>query len=335
MIARIAAVSYTRANLDHDTLRQAAEWFAVLGAGDSGEQDRARWQAWLAARPEHGRAWQRVQAISGQLTVPAGERAAAESALAAAHHVARRRRALKALALFGVSASAGWAAWKSPSGQVMLAGLGADYRTGTGETAEFALPDGSRLWLDTASAADAAYGPALRRIVLRSGRLLIETAADVAELARPLVVDTAEGRLRALGTRFAVRQLGGTTELAVFAGRVAVHPSDAAFASRIIAAGEQLRFTRASLDEAQPAAAAGESWVRGVLLADNLPLPAFIAELARYRRGLLQCDPAVAHLRVAGGYPLRDPDRALAMLEAALPVRVRRRLPGWVVVEAR
>lgn len=328
-------MSRSRAEIDHDTLRQAAEWFAVLGAGELGEQDRSRWQAWLAARPEHGHAWQRVQAISGQLVLPVGERAAAESALAAAHDVARRRRALRTLALFGVSVGAGWAAWKSPPGQELLAGLGADFRTGTGETAEFALPDGSRLWLDTASAADADYGPALRRIALRKGRLRVETAVDVADLARPLVVDTAEGRLRALGTRFTVRELVGATELAVFAGRVEVRTSDAVGGSRIVAAGEQLRFTGSRLGEAQPAAAAGEAWVRGVLLADNLPLPAFIAELARYRPGLLRCDPALTHLRVAGGYPLRDPDRALAMLEAALPVRVRQRLPGWVVVEAR
>lgn len=335
MIARTAAVPHTSAELDHDTLRQAAEWFAVLGTGDAGEQDQARWRAWLTARPEHGRAWQRVQSISGQLALPVEERAAAESALAVAHQVARRRRALRILTLFGVSVGTGWVVWKNPPGQSVLAGLGADYRTATGETAEFALADGSRLWLDTASAVVADFSPALRRIVLRTGRVLVETVADASVPARPLVVDTAEGRLRALGTRFAVQQLDGATELAVYAGRVEVRPNDAAAGNRVVESGEQLRFTPGVISVPQAAAVAGEAWVRGVLLADNLPLPTFVAELARYHHGLLRCDPAVAHLRVVGGYPLRDPDRALAMLEAALPVKVRRRPSGWVVVEAR
>lgn len=320
---------------DHDTLRQAAEWFAMLGAGDAGEQDRARWRAWHDGRAEHRYAWQRVQAISGRLALPEGERTAAEAALDAAHQAGRRRRAIKALAMFGVTTATGWTAWQSLLGQSALAGLGADYQTGTGETAEFALADGSRLWLDTASAADARFSPALRRIVLRAGRVLVETAVRAGPPAGPLVVDTAEGRLRALGTRFAVQQFDGATEVAVYAGRVEVRPSDAAGESRIVEPGQQLRFTRGAIAAPQGAGAAGEAWARGVLLADNLPLPDFVAELARYRRGLLRCDPALAHLRVAGGYPLRDPDRALAMLEAALPVRVRQRLPGWVVVEAR
>lgn len=334
-MARIAAVPPLGTDLDHKTLHQAAEWFAVLGAGDAGEEDRARWSAWLAERPEHGRAWQRVQAISSRLALPAEERGAAESALAAADRLVRRRRSLKTLALVGVSASVGWAAWRSPPGQTLVAGLGADYRTGVGETAQWTLADGSRLWLDTASAADAAFGPALRRISLRTGRLLVETATQAGTSAPPLVVDTAEGRLRALGTRFTVQQFDGITELAVHAGRVEVRPGERAAGSKIVAAGEQLRFTAHGIGATQAASVAGEAWIRGVLLADNLPLPAFVAELARYRRGLLRCDPALAHLRVAGGYPLRDPDRALAMLEAALPVRVRHRLPGWVVVEAR
>lgn len=328
-------MSLIRDEPDHDTLRQAAEWFAVLGVGDADEQERVRWRTWHDARAEHRSAWQRVQAISSRLVLPEEERAAAAVALAAAHQAGRRRRALKALALFGVSLGSGWAAWKSPPGQSMLAGLGADYRTATGETAEFTLADGSRLWLDTASTADADFGPTLRGIVLRAGRVLVETAADGEVPARPLVVDTAEGRLRALGTRFGVQQLDGVTELAVYAGRVEVRPNGAAAGSRIVEPGEQLRFTSGAIGAPQAAALAGEAWARGVLLVDNLPLPAFIAELARYRHGLLRCDPALAHLRVAGGYPLSDPDRALAMLEAALPVRVTRRLPGWVVVEAR
>ena len=64
-----------------------------------------------------------------------------------------------------------------------------------------------------------------------------------------------------------------------------------------------------------------------------MPLADLVAELARYRRGVLRCDPAVAHLRASGLYSLRDTDRALDSLARALPVRVRRLSPWWVTVQ--
>ncbi|MNT75259.1 fec operon regulator FecR [compost metagenome] len=70
-----------------------------------------------------------------------------------------------------------------------------------------------------------------------------------------------------------------------------------------------------------------------MLLADNLPLSDFVTELARYRRGLLRCDPAIASLRVSGTFPVGNPRQALAMLEATYPVDIASRLGGyWITV---
>ncbi|KAG0759335.1 hypothetical protein G6F57_017955 [Rhizopus arrhizus] len=63
-------------------------------------------------------------------------------------------------------------------------------------------------------------------------------------------------------------------------------------------------------------------------------LDAFVAELARYRSGLLRCDPAVADLRVSGVFSLRDTDRALDNLTRGLPVTVAYRSRYWVTVRA-
>ena len=46
-----------------------------------------------------------------------------------------------------------------------------------------------------------------------------------------------------------------------------------------------------------------------------MPLAQVAAELARYRRGWLTCDPAVAGIRVSGVLPLADTDQALAAWE--------------------
>ena len=72
-----------------------------------------------------------------------------------------------------------------------------------------------------------------------------------------------------------------------------------------------------------------------MLAARNWRLADLVAELARYRRGFLRCDPAVAELRVSGAFPVNDTDAGLRLLEKTLPVRIHRITPYWVTVAAR
>ncbi|MNW08331.1 fec operon regulator FecR [compost metagenome] len=57
-----------------------------------------------------------------------------------------------------------------------------------------------------------------------------------------------------------------------------------------------------------------------------------LAELARYRHGRLDCDPAIAGLRVSGSFPLREPDRALLLLSQTLPIRLQSFTRYWLNV---
>jgi transmembrane sensor len=179
------------------------------------------------------------------------------------------------------------------------------------------------------------FGPALRRVSLRAGEILVQTAPDAAVPPRPFVVETAQGRLRALGTRFAVRQLDGASLVAVFEGAVEVRPGDAPDAGLVVQAGEQVRFASGGAGAVRPAELVRASWARGVLVAEDMRLADFLAELSRYRRGHLACDPAVADVRIVGTYSLVDTDRVLAALADTLPVRVRRPLPWWVEIVPR
>ena len=102
---------------------------------------------------------------------------------------------------------------------------------------------------------------------------------------------------------------------------------------RIIQAGEQATFSVQRIDATEPTTPATAAWTQGMLLADGMPLGVLAAELARYRKGVLRCDPAVANLRVSGTFPLADTDRSLAMLAATYPVVVASRLGGyWVTL---
>ena len=72
--------------------------------------------------------------------------------------------------------------------------------------------------------------------------------------------------------------------------------------------------------------------MRGLLPADRMRLNTLLAELSRYRPGVLRCSDAVAGLRVTGSFQLDDTDAALALLAQALPVRIERRTRYWVTV---
>ena len=88
---------------EHVHLQQAAEWFAVLADPPVSDQQRQAWQQWLAARPEHAAAWQRVEAISSQFArLPAAtHRRAAAQALR--HSGRSRRQVLGLFAVLGLS----------------------------------------------------------------------------------------------------------------------------------------------------------------------------------------------------------------------------------------
>lgn len=318
---------------DHATLQEAAEWFALLRSGEATEHDRAAWRDWLDAHIERREAWQFVEAVSRRFDAfqSRDERDAAIETLRSTRPTqVSRRGVLNALALAAGVGLLGLATWQHAGLRNRVLAWTADYHTGVGDVRAVTLADGTRIWLNTASAFDVDYSSDLRRLRLLAGEVLIDTAKDA---ARPFVVDTRHGRLRALGTRFTVRCDDRSILLSVSAGAVEIRTGDGL--TQIVAAGRQRRFTDSWVGEEGTASAAAEGWINGVLLAEDIPLADLIAELQRYRHGHVSVAPAVASLRVIGGFPLRDPDKTLAMLEDTLPVRVRHTLPWWTVIEAR
>lgn len=318
--------------LDFQTLQQAAEWFAVLGSPVVSAGERQRWQAWCDADERHRAAWARVEAISGAFThLPTDDKPGARQVLdSASERQLARRRATRMLLLLCATGSFGW----TVASRAPWAEWRASYKTATGERREVELADGGRVWLNTASAMDVDYSPSQRRIRLHRGEILIETARDDIQPPRPFIVETEHGRMRALGTRFSVRQQEEGTLVAVFEGAVELG-ARAGNTPLILQAGEQSLLSSAGAGPATAADNARQAWRQGLLLAENIRLEDFIAELARHRPGYLGCAPQVADLRLVGAYDLSDTDRVLAALEATLPVRVRRTLPWWVVLEAR
>lgn len=290
------------APIPRTVLAQAAHWHVELCCGGADPQALA---AWLAESGEHARAWDLLRQMDGQMkSIPS---ALALPALQASH--LRRRAAAKLLAMLAATAGGirlGQIGLESNAWQSWTASL----RTAPGQRRRVLLADGGTLELNTDSAADVEYSATRRLLRLHRGEIMIATAPD----ARPFLVDTVHGVIRALGTRFAVRCDAEASSVTVFEHAVEVRSHAAPGTSCRVEAGQQLRFTRLGDGGVMPAPRHQDSWTRGMLVATDWPLSRLVAELARYRRGHLACDARVARQSVTGTYRLDDIDAALESL---------------------
>ncbi|APA71250.1 FecR domain-containing protein [Janthinobacterium sp. 1_2014MBL_MicDiv] len=314
------------APLARKVLAAAAHWHVEQQCGSA---DPAALQAWRDASAEHERAWTLLQRMRGQLgTIPP---ALAIPALQAAQQ--RRRAATKVLAMLvaaGGGIALGQASLQSAPWQAWTASL----RTAPGQRRQVTLADGGRMEINTDSALGVDYSATQRRIRLHHGEIMITTAPD----PRPFLVDTPHGVIRALGTRFGVRcdeGPDGASTVSVFEHAVEVRCAARPDAVQRLDAGQQLRFTAAGADGVQAMPAHQDSWLRGMLVAADWPLRQLVSELARYRRGRLACDAAVARRPVTGTYRLDDIDAVLEGLCASHGLQVTYFTRYWATVSAR
>lgn len=322
-------------------LDAAIAWQLRLDAGRGATEaaDRAALQAWLAAHPDHARVWRQL----GQLDAELAAGAPGPATRAVLQQPARpATRAVGRLLGLLLAVGVGLAVFDrfQPATQLL-----ADLHTGTGERRALSLPDGSRLHLDTRSAVDLAFDDRRRAVVLRAGRIAIETARPAGSGVgdpRPFVVLTPDGSLRALGTRFTAQAEEGATRLTVTEAAVAARPARCAASpaqacdgERRVQAGQTVRVQADQVGPTQPAPPEADAWKDGMLVVEDRPLGEVVAELARYRPGRLAVDPAVAGLRVTGTLPLENTDQALLALTAAVPVEIVRITRWWVRLRPR
>ena len=335
------AVAAPDAAPDEQALRkQAVAWCALLCSGTATDDDRAAWRAWHLQHADHQRAWQRLEAVRAMFeTVPPHIGTPVLQAPASS-----RRHALRGLALLASGGALGYAVYQGADGapwQATKAAL-AQHRTGVGQQRRIELADGSLLILNTDSAVDVRFGPNQRTLLLRAGEILVETARarrpGLPADARPFVIETTDGAIEALGTRFTVRRrntaTATATEVIVLEHAVAVRPRlrKAGERALIVHAGQRIDFTARQANPVQPADDTAALWRDGSIVVDNWPLSRLVAELDRYRPGHLACDSSVAQLRVSGAFPVPDTDQALAVLARSLPVHIRQLTRYWVTI---
>ncbi|MGQ7817487.1 FecR domain-containing protein [Metapseudomonas furukawaii] len=310
-----------RPRIAADVAERAVEWLVELQSGEVSEQRQRAWQDWRAADPEHERAWQRIE------TVNQGLRGLDTPLALAALDAPANRNRRDALKLMLLCALVGGGAVSLRDSEPMLA-LGSDAATGIGERRTLRLADGSRLDLNTASAVDIRFDAGQRLIEMRQGEILLEGASD----PRPLRIHTPQGLVESRGGRLNVRLLDRSTRVRLFTGSADLLAGGQVQA---LEAGQQADLGRNHIDPPLGADEDSVAWSRGMLVASQMRLDDFLAELSRYRRGHLGCDPQVAGLLISGSYPLDNTERILSLLPRALPVEVHSLTRYWIKVHPR
>lgn len=318
------------APIDPHILGEAADWLVQLHSGEVSSADHQAIAQWRGRSEQHAQAWLRAEALLGDFrSVPAG------IAVQTLRNIDRRqglqrRQLLNRLGLVLLGGPAAWLAWQQKPWQVWAA----DLHTAVGEQKPLRLPDGSQLLLNTATAVDVAFNEQQRGVRLIRGEILVTALTDTLAPARPFIVQTAHGSARASSARFSLRLFDDHSQIAVSDGAVTLSTQHHA-PGALINAGQTASFDADQVSAPRTLAAGALSWERGMLLAQDMRLGEVLAQLSRYRPGVLRCHSAVAELRVSGAFSLRDSDTSLRLLQDTLPISVSRMTPYWVSVEAR
>jgi len=316
-----------RPEIPDDVLDQAITWMVRLQSGYADDDTRQGCLRWRTLHPLHETAWQALQnnesTFSNLASLPGVPGGFARDTLERMQPAPLGRRRL--LQVLGTGLVIGGLGWQ---GQEPVRRWRADYSTRVGERRTVILADGTRLQLNTNTAVDVAFNNHQRLVTLLQGEIFIDTGADEGSPAghRSFWVQTAEARLQALGTAFAVRQEDTRTRLLVEQSQVLIHQ---ATRQQRVAAGEEYSIGAEGSRQLQHGEMDASAWTRGQLVARSMPLQNLLAELARYQHGWLGCSSEVAGLQVSGVFQLDDIDRALDALATSMPVRVERFTRFW------
>lgn len=319
----------TTAAIPKQILDQAFHWSVVLGDEEATAEDKQGFEQWLQADALNRVAWQRVQAVEDEFSAARSSTIRSNSAQARsqllqklAKQRLRTRRAklggLLSLLLIGVLTLPFWRGqWQG------------DYRTGASEQQHITLQGGAELYLNSRTALDIRYTANGTSLHVYRGQILVDSAA--ADTRHKPTVITDDGRFTPVGTRFAVRKLPDSSELAVTAGKVNVHSGSSSTTAH---AHDSLRIANGQIIAQSGNGLTPGGWVDHVIEANNARLGDVLDALARHRRGWLHYDADVAELRVNGVFYIDDTDKALSSLANTLPIQIETTSGWWVRVRS-
>jgi len=321
---------------------EARDWVLHLAGRDDAEAEQAC-AAWRAADPRREaaftsawRAWHGI-ADTPVALIESWRAEAAAFERTPTVRVARivRSRAFRIAVPTALAASIA-AIFMVPQAQRSAPGFQPELKVETrvAETRTLALNDGSRVTVGAHSGVDVDYAPKTRRVVLKSGQAFFEVAHNP---SRPFIVLAGDAEIRVTGTKFDVTRIGSDVRVAVLEGRVEVRRRGAAATSvQVLTAGQRSDLVAdTDFRPAQPVAVPAGAWRQGRLYYADAPLSEILADAERYSDVRLAVDDRVGNMRLTASFRTDDMDHFISDIEAALPVTVRHRADGSILLTAR
>lgn len=311
--------------------REASAWVARLnGPCDAG--DRAEFQRWYEADPDHAAAYDRIAALfetAGRASRPAAAGAvsgpAADRGPTRPFRYALGAAVAAAMLLAFVLLSARTVA-PGPAAQEQFAAFSAP----EGESRSIVLEDGSGVLLSPGSRLEVALGPGARRLRLVQG----EGRFSVAHERRPFIVAADGAEVLARGTQFVVRVGRGETSVSLIEGRVDVSygPAPGMGLPRRVARLEpgQRLVVPATGQAAAPASiasadAGSRETTPEMLQFDDTPLSEAVEQVNRHGGPPVRLgDPGLARLRVTGAFRAGDAAGFARSVAAAFDLELER-----------
>lgn len=308
--------------ISRKSIEQASLWMARMWSDDVTEQDKHALHLWRTRHPDNEQAWQRMKSLQQKFASLPDPQSGSKILSTYRRRVSRRQ----VLIWGGVSLLT--MSLVVSSDAAMPQG-GAQYASSVGDIKPVQLSDGTLVVLNTASRIQVDFDQSQRVIRLVEGEIMVTTGHH----RTPFHVITPQGSVTPIGTRFSVRLEQNQTQVSVFEGEVMARPLELVKGGRLLA-GEQSRFTENHLAAKQTLNVADALWLEQKILAHDTPLPVFIAELARYRHGVINVSPELSSHRVSGVFSTRNTDQTLENLRQTLPIEVNFRTRFWVTIVA-
>jgi len=318
--------------IDPDLDIVAADW-AVRRAEGLTPQERAEFDAWLAEKPAHWRAykdsdriWDELGRMDLRALEPSRER------------VHGRRRWLAGVGAMAASLVAALVGYQALSTLPQ-----AGYHSGRGEVRVVRLADGSTVTLGADSAIAVRLDAHGRHVRLRRGEAMFDVVHDP---GRPFDVRAADTVVTDLGTKFTVKAAPGAVRVNVIQGVVKVEKAEPPLVAALVLAEPARRITRGErlesrrgepLQPLQPLsvadAAVAAPWTQGRLVYENASLAEVVADLNRYSPGRIElAGPELGEMRVTAALNQDQVAQFLSSLPDTLPVHVQREEGGRVVI---
>lgn len=315
-----------RCQADDEALRkEARRWIVRLTSGAATDADAWRLSLWRNQSPRHEAAYVEAIRLWHQLPRAAARHATIDEAQHQPRLIRRRRAILGGVGL--AAAVSGLVVGADRLAVIPTLGeLNAQYRTGTGDRRRLVLEDGSVVEMNTRTSLSVRYDGSERRVELAGGEALFTV---MPRSARPFIVAAAGGETRAVGTVFDVRRDAEAVCVTCLEGRVRVQR----FEEIELQAAQQVSYSSDGLGRSRSIDAdLVTGWRQGVLVFRDEPLSRVVAELNRYRPGLVLLAGAdKAGRRVSGVFHLDRLDEVVTQIARTAGLRPLS-LPGQLVI---